>query len=953
MNRLVQLREFGQSPWFDFISRRLIESRELQRMIEQDGLMGITSNPSIFEKAIAGSTDYDRHLASLASEGASVAKIYEALVVRDIQDAADLLRPVYESTQARDGYVSLEVSPHLAFDTEGTIEEAVRLRELVDRPNVMIKVPGTPQGLPAIEHLVGMGLNINVTLLFSVEVYEQVARAYIRGIRRWLEQGGNAQAVASVASFFVSRIDTLVDRRLEALLETTADPVRRAHLDQLRGRAAIANAKQAYRRFQTIFGSPEFAELKAQGVQVQRVLWASTGTKNPRYPETYYVDHLIGPDTVNTMPEATWVAFRDHGTLAPTLLQGLEESERVLHQLAEVGIHMTEVAEQLLVDGAKLFADSFDRLMGAINRKREAALGDRLDRQFYALGSYAEAVETTVRELREQNTVRRLWARDASLWHQDPAHQAIIRQSLGWLTIIESQLEAVDHIKAFADTIRQAGYRHVVLLGMGGSSLCPEVCRMTFGVIPGFPELHVLDSTVPAQIRAVESRVDLSKTLCIVASKSGSTIEPLMFHKYFFDRVQRVVGDRVGDHFVAITDPGSFMETLAREQRFRAIFPGVPEIGGRYSALSNFGMVPAAVMGVDIELLLRRALHMRWSCDACVPPSDNPGAKLGATLGSLARAGRDKLTVVSSPRLWDVGAWLEQLIAESTGKEGTGIVPVDDEPLGIPDVYGSDRTFVYLRDVQHVDPRQEATMKALEAAGHPVVTIAVEALVNLGQEFFLWEIATALAGAILGINAFDQPNVQESKDRTKALLQEYVRTGRLPEDDPAFVEEPLRLYADAANRAALQGARTMEEMLATHLARAQPGDYVAINAYLERTPAIHDQLQRLRSRIRDAKRVATTVGYGPRFLHSTGQLHKGGPNSGVFLQLTCDDPEDLPIPGEPYTFGVLKAAQALGDLQSLVSRGRRVIRVHLGSDVGKGLARLEEALSGGLMAGRV
>ncbi|RMH08287.1 MAG: bifunctional transaldolase/phosoglucose isomerase [Nitrospirae bacterium] len=944
MNPLIQLREAGQSPWYDYIRRGLITSGDLQLMIEQDGLMGITSNPSIFEKAIAGSTDYDQAFEALASSVIGVKELYESLAIEDIRMAADLLRPVYERTQGKDGYVSLEVSPELAYDTKGTIEEATRLFQAADRPNVMIKVPGTSEGLPAIEQLLSQGININVTLLFSVEVYERVAHAYIRALEALAARGEAVDRVASVASFFVSRIDTLVDQMLERQLKDCSDPGKRETLQRLLGKAAIANAKMAYQAFQRIFGGQAFAALRAKGARVQRLLWASTGTKNPRYPDTYYVDNLIGPDTVNTMPAATFTAFRDHGVVRPTLTEGIEEAKAVLARLAECGVNLSEVTERLLHEGTRLFRDAFDQLMGAIQRKREHHLGPKLNQQRYAVGEMATSIQTTLQTLQEQRFVRRLWAKDPTLWHRDPKHQQIIRHALGWLTIIEQQIHHVSRLKSFADEVRAAGFCHVLLLGMGGSSLCPEVFRMTFGVIPGYPELHVLDSTVPAQIVSLERRMDLSRTLCVVASKSGSTIEPLMFHKYFFERLRAIHGDNTGDAFVAITDPGSLLESLAQKAGFRAIFPGVPDIGGRYSALSNFGMVPAALMGINIEHLLYRAERMRHSCDACVPAPENPGVVLGVTLAQLAQAGHDKVTFVASPTIWDLGAWLEQLLAESTGKEGKGLIPVDDEPLGTPEVYGPDRVFVYLRDSQNFDPEQEAKIAALEQAGYPVIYRDITDLINLGEEFFLWEMATAVAGSLMGINAFDQPNVQESKDYTKALLTRVQESGRLPEESPICTEGTLRVYADPFNRDTLGTAKTLDDLIKAHLARVQPHDYVALNVFLEHTPAVHRLCQRIRLLVRDAKHVATTLGYGPRYLHSTGQLHKGGPNTGVFLQITGDDTEDLPIPEEPYTFGILKTAQALGDLESLSRRQRRVLRIHLGTDIEKGLSRLQQAV---------
>jgi len=553
-------------------------------------------------------------------------------------------------------------------------------------------------------------------------------------------------------------------------------------------------------------------------------------------------------------------------------------------------------------------------------------------------------VQAKLKELRQTDFVRRLWAKDPTLWHSDPAQQKIIRNALGWLHVTEQQVHDLPRIKGVAESVRATGFKHALLLGMGGSSLCPEVFRITFGVVPGYPELHVLDSTVPAQVRSFEKRVDLARTLCIVSSKSGTTTEPLLFYRYFFERMRQVKGEKAGENFIAITDPGSLLEKLAQESEFRDILPGVPDIGGRYSALSNFGLVPAAIMGVNVEHLLYRAERMRQRCDSSVPPEDNPGVRLGVVMGELAKQGRDKITFVTSPAVWDLGAWIEQLIAESTGKEGKGIVPVDDEPLGPPEAYGQDRLFAYIRYTGGVDAAQDAKVAALEKAGHPVVRIELADLIDLGEEFFLWEMATAVAGSMLGINAFDQPNVQESKDYTKSFLDGYKKAGRLPEEEPILTADGIKVYGDAANRQALKGADTLEDALKAHFARVQAGDYFAVNAFVERTDASRQALQAIRLRVRDKKKVATTLGYGPRFLHSTGQLHKGGPNTGVFLQITSDDAEDLPIPGEPYTFGVLKAAQALGDFLSLSKRNRRALRVHLGKDVVAGLKKLQAAV---------
>src|SRR5213083_2798397 len=533
-------------------------------------------------------------------------------------------------------------------------------------------------------------------------------------------------------------------------------------------------------------------------------------------------------------------------------------------------------------------------------------------------------VRRTLEEWAATGKVRRLWARDATLW--TGADEA---SWLGWLGIARHQVGRVDDLRRLAEDVRREGFTRVLLLGMGGSSLAPEVLKETFGRIEGFPQLHVLDSTDPAQIRAVEQKVDLAKTLFIVASKSGSTLEPNIFKQYFFERVRQIVGaERAGSRFVAITDPGSRLQQVAEADRFRQVFLGVPSIGGRYSALSDFGMVPAAVMGLDVSRLLERAEEMAEACAASVPVEKNPGVVLGVTLGVLATHGRDKVTLIVSPALYDLGAWLEQLLAESTGKEGKGLIPVDREPLGPPEVYGADRLFVYLRLASAPDEHQDPVVEALERAGHPVVRITVNDLYDLGAEFFRWEFATAVAGSVLGVNAFNQPDVEASKVATRRLTDEYEKTGKLPPESPLRVTD-----------------RTLAAALGAHFRTIKPGDYVALLAYLEMTAAHEATLQAIRRSLRDRYRVATCLGFGPRFLHSTGQAYKGGPNTGVFLQITGDVAADLPVPGQAYTFGIVKAAQARGDFEVLAERGRRALRVHLGSDVAAGLGALGRAVA--------
>ena len=949
-NRLRGLEVFGQSVWLDYIRRSLITSGELRRLIAEDGVRGVTSNPAIFEKAVAGSSDYRDMLEAPEARALDAKTLYEKLAVRDVQDACDALRSVYEEADQRDGYVSLEVSPFLAHDTLGTLNEARRLWSAVGRDNLMIKVPATPEGIPAIRQLICYGVNVNVTLLFDLAAYERVVEAYLTGLEKLVARGGDPKRVASVASFFVSRIDTAVDALIATRLPASTNPREQRVLRGLTGRVAIANAKLAYQRYQELFSGRRWQALAAQGARTQRLLWASTGVKNPSYRDVLYVEELIGPDTVNTIPPATIDAFRDHGRPRPSLTEDVDAARDTLEGLAQVGISLTNVTDRLLAEGVQLFADAFAKLLTAVEKQSKEAGAGKINRLTYTLPEpLTAAVNDELANWRAHGKVRRLWARDATLWTgKDEALW------LGWLGVTNDQLAHIERLTRLAEVVRSAGFSHVLLLGMGGSSLGPEVVKMTFGKITGFPELHVLDSTDPAQVKTFENTVDLKNTLFIVSSKSGATLEPNILMQYFLDRVTQLVGAKAaGERFVAITDPGSKLQQLAEGDGFRHVCFGWPDIGGRYSVLSDFGLVPAVLMGVDVAKLLDRTEEMVSACMPSVPVEENPGVVLGAILGVAARKfGRDKVTLVASPGLQALGAWLEQLLAESTGKEGTGLIPIDREALASPGVYGDDRLFVYLRLLSAPDAGQDQAVAELERVGQPVVRIGVDDPYDLGEEFFRWEFATAVAGSILGIHPFDQPDVEASKNVTRRLTAEYERAAGLPAGTPIFTGEGITLFTDEKNPMALTGVLTGEPTLAgclsAHLSRLVAGDYFAILAYIEMNAAHERALQAIRVAVRDARRVATCMEFGPRFLHSTGQAYKGGPNTGVFLQITCDDAVDVPVPGQKYTFGVVKAAQARGDFQVMVERNRRALRIHLGSDVAAGLGALQCAITAAL-----
>jgi transaldolase/glucose-6-phosphate isomerase len=794
--------------------------------------------------------------------------------------------------------------------------------------------------------------------LFSREAYLRVAHAYIEGLEARVKAGRDVTRIASVASFFVSRIDTQIDRKIDAKLaggkaqDVLADKDVQT-LRALKGRVAIANAKLAYQDYLELSRGERWQALAAQGAQPQRLLWASTGTKNPDYSDVLYIAELIGPATVNTMPPKTMDAFRDHGTVRESLTEDVAGAAHTLAEAERLGLDLKGVTDRLVVEGVRSFADAADKLYGAVARKRIAALGDKLNAHHLAIPeALAEPVKTLTETARAEGWSRRLWAGDASLW--TGADEA---KWIGWLPAARGERIDIPALEAFAGEVAGAGFIHAVLLGMGGSSLGPEVLAETFGSRPGHPQLLVLDTTQPDQIAHIEAEIDVARTLFIVASKSGSTLEPDVLHRHFFALTAAAVGEaQAGAHFVAITDPGSKLEATAKEQGFRRTFLGDPAIGGRYSVLSNFGMVPAAVIGVDVKGFMASAQVMTRSCGPSAPPALNPGLELGLLLGAAAKAGRDKLTILASHGLSDVGFWLEQLVAESTGKHGLGIVPLAGEPAGAPRVYGDDRVFAYLRLDSHGEPPAgevalDAHVRELEEAGHPVVRLAVSSRDTLGQEFIRWEVATAIAGAVIGIDPFDQPDVEASKIKARELTDAYEKDGSAPAETPILVDGDLALYADPADVAALEpkGGKAIGGWLGEHFARAGAGDYIGLLAWIDRDPAHVKAIDALRTRLRDHTKCATVVGFGPRFLHSTGQAYKGGPNSGVFLQITADPAHDRPIPGRKASFGVIAAAQARGDLAVLAERGRRLLRVHITGDVGAGLKRLAELIDHALV----
>ncbi|MBZ0294860.1 MAG: bifunctional transaldolase/phosoglucose isomerase [Anaerolineae bacterium] len=926
MTKLHELNELGQSVWIDYIRRSFIASGELQKMIDQ-GVRGVTSNPAIFEKAIGGSDDYDEQMQQLVMAGKSVPEIYEALAVEDIANATDLFRKVYDESNGEDGYVSLEVSPDLARDTDGTMEEARHFFRELNRPNLMIKVPATREGIPAVEQLISEGINVNITLMFSMDHYEAVVEAYLRGLERLAANGGDISKVGSVASFFVSRVDSKLDPMLEA-----------AGAPELKGKIAVDNAKLVYQRFKELFSGDRWEKLVALGARVQRPLWASTSTKDPSYPDTLYVDTLIGPQTVNTMPPETMEAFIDHGTAAVTVEDNIQQSQQRIEKLAEIGIDLDQATEELQDEGVDKFIKPFESLMKTITEKRDSMRAERQNVSVH-VGSYASKVDTALDEMAKQNIIERIWQHDHTVWRPDADE---ISNRLGWLDIADRMQNEVDDIQALVKDVQAAGYTHALLLGMGGSSLAPEVFRKTFGVADKYLDLAVLDSTDPGAVLAYDQKLDPAKTLFIVSTKSGGTVETLSFFKYFYNRTSDVVGtDKAGEHFIAITDPGSSLEKLAGDYHFRKIFRNDPNIGGRYSALSHFGLVPAALVGVDVPKLLDRAVKMAKGCSPEHTGRDNPAAWLGAVMGEMAKSGRDKVTLITSQGIASFGDWVEQLIAESTGKQGKGILPVVGVSVGKPEVYGDDRLFVYLH--LEGDDTYDAAVDALENAGQPLVRLNLKDIYDLGGQFFLWELAVAVAGYRIDIQPFDQPNVESAKVLARKMVTAYTESGKLPDEEALLSDHGVTVYGDIK-------ANDLKSALAAFLKQANPGDYIALQAYVTPNEATDEALTILRTQLRDKTKLATTLGYGPRFLHSTGQLHKGDAGNGLFIQITSDADQDAAIPDKAgsadsaMSFGVLKQAQVLGDAAALRENHRRVIRLSLGKDVQGGLKTIVNAL---------
>jgi transaldolase/glucose-6-phosphate isomerase len=905
-NPIAAVHALGQSLWLDDLRREMIDSGELRSRIAAGQIRGMTSNPTIFEQAISGGEVYSRSLRPLAQAGWSADRILDALMIEDVREAADLFRPVYEASEGGDGFVSLEVHPALADETEATLLEARRLWTALNRPNVMVKIPATRAGIPAIRQATAEGINVNITLIFSLKRYAEVIEAYLAGLEERRARNGALDHVASVASFFVSRVDTAVDGRLEKLIRQEGPQAERAAA--LLGQAAIANAQLAYAQFRAAFASDRFRALQGNGARLQRPLWASTSTKNPAYPDTYYLDHLVGPQTVNTVPLATLEAFDDHGRPSAALGEGLSSARSRLEALSSIGVSMDEVTDELERQGVKKFHDSFVSLLKTVESRAAAAQRE--------VAAIQPRLQATLEQFDREEVGRRLWARDSTLWPGDADGW------LGWLDLPEKIPASRQEIDDFAHQARQDGFTDVVLLGMGGSSLAARVLG-AWGAAGAGLNLTVLDTVEPAHVRQVAEAVD--RPLFIVASKSGSTVEPLSLLEHFWE-----AQSRQGSAFVAITDPGSRLERLAAERGFRRIFRGPVDVGGRFSALSVFGVVPAGLAGVDLVALAEGASSMARRSGPNVDAARNPGVFLGAMLAAAQAEGRDKITFVADPPCESLLAWIEQLLAESTGKEGRGLFPVVGEPPAAAARYGADRVIVYLRAEGDHDDHVSKWVKA----GLPTAIVSVGGgIEGIGAEFLRWEVATAVACHAMGVNAFDQPDVERAKEAARRALRPGPgRPGTGPE---------TKRDESIARGVARQAVESV------HV-----GDAFVVVAFTPETASAVRSLGALRRQVRDRLGNATLVGFGPRYLHSTGQLFKGGPDGLVTLILYAPSGEEIEVPGAGFGLGELLRAQALGDFEAMRALGRRVFFVALDSprqlaDLGKAVAVAAEAAKKG------
>jgi len=934
MGLISILNEKKQSLWLDNIVRDMFSNGYLVHMKEKYGISGLTSNPTIFANSLKTSYLYDNDATMLLRKGFSAEEIIQSLMIEDIQMACDFFRNTWEESNGKDGYVSMEVSPLISFDSEAIKREARLLNEKIGRKNLLIKIPATDSGISAGETLLTEGININFTLIFSAQVYEKVAMAFINAIQKRKENKIESYPF-SVASFFVSRIDAVVDSMLDSMLLQEKDSDKKTLIESLKGKAAVANSLLAYEKYMDFFLSEKYLKSEGSHIPLQKLLWASTGVKKTEYKKSMYISLLALPGTINTALQDAIIDFDDSGRFEEeNIYERIAKAKEIIKTLGELGIDFQSLLKDLMKDGIEKFIYSYNSLIELANEKKYALKEGKAIK--------GETMETSI--LKVKNFARRLKEKDPSLWKSDKENSNQIKNSLGWVDIPYKMLHKVDEIKKFTESVKKEGFSDVVLLGMGGSSLAPQVYRSIFQK-SGYPKLYVLDTTNPSAILTTLEKIDLKKTLFIFSSKSGGTIEPNSQFAYFFDKLKKAKIPEPGSRFIAITDKGTGLEKLAQSKKFRKVFINPSDIGGRFSALSYFGLVPASLCGADISKLLEKACQ---TADASLKDDSdsNLGLSLGSFMGENFLKGRDKLTLIISKKLKTFGLWIEQLVAESTGKDGKGIIPICEDSIMDASFYQDDRAFVTVEFENFSTEDYENSMEELKKAGYPVMRFFIKDPYELASQFYIWETATAAAGSIMQINPFNQPDVQLSKSLTIDTIKNFVRTRKLENEKPIFDSPNVSLYISPALKNSVNNKiKNYEDIFWEIFSALREKEYFATLAYLEQSPLSDNLLSNLIYEIKKATASACFYSYGPRYLHSTGQLFKGGKDNGVFLILTYKPKKDINIPGEKYTFWQLHMAQAIGDFQALKEKGRRVIRIHLKKDLEKALKKLTERIS--------
>ena len=915
MNKSEMVNKNGQSIWFDNIDRFLLESGWFSDQIQQKTFVGVTSNPSIFQNAIANGTAYNQDIQTMAWSGLPTKEIYENQVVADIQAAADLMLPIYFDTKGKDGYVSLEVDPLLAHNTNATISEAKRLWKKVGRGNLMIKIPATIAGISAIKAVIAEGINVNVTLIFSTERYLEVIDAYLTGLENRLTKQLAINEIHSVASFFISRMDVMVEN-LVGQKDLSKDD--RTDIEKkVFGKVGIQNALNAYAAFDESIKSERFQKIAEAGGNIQRPLWASTGTKNPASSDVLYVDNLILPHTVNTVPPKTLDAWLDHGSIETIAKKSFtEEFQKSQKILGEIGIDIEAVFKDLEDEGVEKFSSAQTSLFETIERKKNRFIAQ--------LGLPLGVISQKLVELDENQFVDRFFQPDVSLFTTEPDEEQEVLNRRGWLNAPDDSRSLIPEVESLLADLLEEGFSHAVVLGMGGSSLAPEVFSQVF---KGQPEISkrglavsILDSTDPEQILDKLNSIPLKKTLFIASSKSGTTVEMKSLVSYFMDQLAKNGQENPGMQFICITDPKTALEDFAVKNRFRRIINADANVGGRYSALIAFGLVPAILAGIDGAALLENAAFMRDKCGSDNAIKQNPAFVLAAILFMAYTSDIDKLTIIADEGYRSFGSWLEQLVAESSGKNGNGLIPVDREPQTDVSRYSGDRIFYYLRN----DGKSAPLVSSLLDSGFTVLTSDLQKPYNIAGEMYKWEVAVAGFCCMIGVNPFNQPNVQASKAMATKLIEVFKTSDTTSDDNLLFENNVFALYSSSVSADnGLSNDHLLQEIF-----EPNAGEYFAINAFLPRISHYEKTLYAFRKSLLEKFSLPVTIGFGPRFLHSTGQLHKGGKNNGLFIVVTQEPQVDINIPGEGINFSTLEKAQAFGDIQALESHERRVVRVH-------------------------